>query len=281
MSSPVAISPVSTMGTAVPYITLAELKRSPVYNQLKHPTPNASPAERDAFLQWVIADVSSMMNDAANQNLAATVDNETDEVVVDHRGNVNVHCRSNPIIEVLSVAFGRDVYNLQAVTDLTHLKLNPWSFTVPRGAGLSWCRGTRLEAEWTYVNGYPVTTLTVAANQGDTSITVADTTGVQPNKTILTIEDGLYLEKVTPTAVNGSVLTVPALQFAHQVGVGVTALPGTLKAIALLLISRMHDTWALTMGSITSDGSGAKNNDARPRIMCEAAEMLQPYIRKW
>lgn len=281
MSSPVAVSPVSTMGTPVPYITLAELKRSPVCNQLTKMRPHSTPADNDAELERMIVRVSSMINDEVNQNLAATLDNETGEVVVDRRGNINVHCRSNPIIQVQSVAFGRDVYNLQAVTDLTHLKLNPWSFTVPQGAGLFWRPGVRLEAEWTYINGFPVTTLVDAQSAGDTSVTVVDATGIIAGQTILTIEDGIYLEQVVPSVVVGNVLTVPALEFAHQAGVGIHSLPGSLKNVTLLLLSRVHDTWSLTMGAITSDGSGAKNKTAKPTIMCDAATILAPYQRKW
>lgn len=276
----VTSSMVSTMGTTVSYITLAELKRSPVYNQLTRQVPKSSPADNDAELERVIFRVSSMINDECNQNLAATVDVEVGEVVVAPNGDVRIHCRSNPIIAVLSVSLGYDVYSLQPVNDLTHVKVDPWRFTIPRGAGY-WRPGARMSAEWSYINGYPVTTSTAPVSAGATSLQALDTTGIVPGQTILTIEDGIYLETVIPTAVNGNVLTVPGLQCAHQGGVGVHALPGSLKEVTLLLISRLHDTWSLTMGSITTDGSGAKNNSAQPVIMCEAGRILNPYKRTW
>lgn len=271
---------VSTMGTTVPYITLDELKRSPVYNQLTKQVPRSSPGDNDAELQRVIFRVSSMINDECNQNLAATVDVEVGEVVVAPNGDVRIHCRSSPIIAVLSVSLGCDVYSLQPVNDLTHVIVDPWRITIPRGAGF-WRPGARMVAEWSYINGYPITTSTAPVSAAATSLPALDVTGILPGQTILTVEDGIYLERVVPTAVNGNVLTVPPLQCAHQAGVGVHALPGSLKEVTLLLISRLHDTWSLTMGAITTDGSGAKNNSAQPTIMCDAAWILEPYKRKW
>jgi hypothetical protein len=284
------------MGTSVPYITVAELKRSPVINQLRKLTPRESEADRDAELAAIIKRASAMINGEVNQNLAATVDYEVGKVAVDDWGNIRIHTRANPIINVISVSVGNNPGNMTPVTDLSNIILDPWRITIPQhwSNGGSWYwsgnlpsvsrrPGRQMWAEWVYTNGYPATTLTADVNAGDTEITVADTTGVIPNYTELSIEDGKYLEIVTPTAVdeNTKTLTVPALEFAHLTGVGVTAIPDDVKECAMLLCSRLHDTWSLTMGSVSVDGSGAHNNSARPRVMCDAANILAPYRRWW
>jgi hypothetical protein len=142
-----------------------------------------------------------------------------------------------------------------------------------------------LWAEWTYVNGFPVTTLVSAVAAGDTSMTVADSLGVVAGKTQLMVQDGKWLESVVPTVVSGNVLTVPPLSFAHQPGVGVNALPDDIQEAALILISRLHNTWSLSMGAVTHDGTGARKNPAAPgigtRFLCDPGVILEPYKRVW
>jgi hypothetical protein len=230
-----------------------------------------------------------MINGEVNQNLAATVDREVGRVVVDDYGDLRIHTRANPIIDVLSVSIGPTPGSLTAISDLSTIVLDPWRITIPSAStnvalnlpSVSFRPGARLWAEWTYCNGYPVTRLSSAVAAGATSITVDDATGILANETLLTIEDGKYVEQVVPTAVNGSTLTVPALDFAHAAGVGVTALPDDIKEATLLLVSRLHDTWSLTMGAVSMDGTGARNNTPRPRIMCDCAHILAPYRRWW
>lgn len=285
------ITSISSRGTTTPYITLAELKRSPIYNQLQQLTPNASPTDRDAELGRIIARVSSMINSEVKQNLAATVDTEVGEVSVSRRGDLNIFTRCTPIAQVLSVSVGADVFTLSPITDLSHVVIAPWCITIPRAMGRLHGNdfslagvgrpGQRLWAEWVYVNGFPVTTLSVAAAVGDTAITVVDSTGIVPNQTQLTLEDGTRLETVAPTAVTGNVLTIPPLLFSHQVGVGAHELPGVIKEVALLLISRLHDSWSLSMGAVTHDGSGARLPEGRTmKAMCDPAWMLNPFTRK-
>jgi hypothetical protein len=289
MTSPTVIS---TMGATVPYITLAELKHSPIQNQLQKLVPGSSDVDRDAELGRIILRVSAMINGECNQNLAATTDVEAGWATVSDFGELRLHTRSSPIISVSSILVGSDPYNLRPVTDLSRLALDPWRITVPAqalsgvaGGGpqlslSSWRPGRQVWAEWTYVNGYPVTTLTGAVAAGATSVTVGNATGILPNQTQLTIEDGKWVETVVPTAVNGNTLTVPPLLFKHSAGIGVHALPPDVKEVTLLLISRLHDTWSLSMGAIGHGGAkvpGAKVT----RAMCDAAVMLASYKRRW
>jgi hypothetical protein len=130
-----------------------------------------------------------------------------------------------------------------------------------------------------------VTTLSSAVAAGDTSLTLTDATGVVAGETALTIEDGKWLETVVPSVVAGNVLTVPPLGYTHQAGVGVNALPSDIQEAALLLISRLHDSWSLSMGAITHDGSGSRKPKGGPgtgaRALCDAGVILSPYRRVW
>lgn len=283
---PVA-SKVSTSGKTVPFITVAQLMDSPISNQLQKLVPRHSDAQRDAELSRIITRVTAMINAEVSQNLAATVDVEVGQVRVDADGHLNIHTRANPIIDVLSIEVGASptAASMTAVQDLSGLVLDPWRIKIPNYGR----PGSRLWARFTYINGYPVTTLTVPAVAGESTITVKDPTGILPVNVpdmtgrVLTITDGRLLEQVTVDTVAGNVVTTAApLLFDHKAGTGVNDLPEDIEEATLLLISRLHDTWSLSMGAITTDGSGAKIPGATvKRAMCDAAVMLNPYRRMW
>lgn len=276
-----AVALVSTEGHVVPYITVDQLERSPVSSQLRKLVPDMGEPERYAELDRIIRRASSMINGEVRQNLAATVDTEIGQVRVSDWGDLRLHTRSSPIVEVLSVSVGPDPSNLTPITDLSNIVVEPWRITVPQGS-LSLRPGARVWAQWTYINGWPVTTLTEMVSCGATSITVADGTGIVANRTLLTVQDGSSMEQLIPSAVSGNALTVPPTAYPHQQGTGVTALPDVIEEAVLLLISRRHDTWSLTMNAISMDGNGAKKPSSGPaRAMCDAAVMLAPFRRVW
>lgn len=270
-----------------PYLTVAELKRSPIYTQLRQLIPEASAADNEAELARIIMRVTAMINGECRQNLAATVDTESGWCTYSDFGELRIHCRNSLIIEVQSLSIGSGPLSLTPLTDLSGLVLDPWRITVPAaslvGLGGFWgYGGRRVWVERTYVNGYPVTTLAAPAVAGATTVTVANATGIMPGDTPLAVQDGRYFEMITPSAVVGNVLTIAPLQYAHQVGVGVSCLPNDVEEAALLLISRVHDSWSLNMGAITRDGSGAHKPEGGPaRALCDAAVMLAPYRRVW
>jgi hypothetical protein len=270
----------------VPYLTVAELKRSPIYTQLQNLVPGGSAADNDAELNQIIKRVSAMINGECRQNLAASINEESGWCTVTSRGELRIHALNNPIIQVLEVSVGLDESCLTPLTDLSGVVLRPWRITVPaRAYPLYPPAGYRVWAQWKYVNGYPVTVLAQPVAVGDTALTILDATGVVAGKTTLTIEDGKWQENITPTAVSGNTLTVPPLAFAHQPGVGINALPYDIQEAALILISRLHNTWSLSMGAITHDGTGARKNPnaqgTGARFLCDPGVILEPYKRVW
>lgn len=276
-----SVALVSTAGHVTPYITVEQLERSPVSSQLKKLVPEMDEGERYGELDRIIRRASSMINGEVRQNLAATVDSEIGQVRVSDWGDLRLHTRSSPIVSVLSVSVGPDPANLTPISDLSNIVIEPWRITIPRGS-LSLRPRSQMWAQWTYINGWPVTTLTATVSRGATSVTVADSTGILANQTLLTVQDGGSMEQFIPTAVTGNVLTVPPMAYPHQQGTGVTALPDVIEEATLLLISRLHGTWSLTMNAISMDGNGAKKPSAGPaRAMCDAAVMLAPFRRVW
>jgi hypothetical protein len=286
MSTPI-ITPVPN-STATPYLTVAELKRSPIYTQLQKLIPGAADKDNDAELAAIIRRVSAMINGECRQNLAATVDSEADWMTTSDYGELRIHTRANPIVQVLSISVGPDPCRLAPLADLTGLVVGPWRITVPAHSlgGLGgFGRRRRMWVQWSYINGYPVTALASPTAAGDAEVTVTDATGIVPNRTVLTVFDGRFLESIAPTAVDGNTLTVAPLASPHLAGVGVSALPDDIQEAALILISRLHNTWSLSMGAITHDGTGARKNPNAPgigtRFLCDPAVILEPYKRVW
>lgn len=284
-----SLAPIPT-SRATPYLTVAELKRSPIYTQLQKLVPRGSQADNDAELVQIIQRVSALINGEVNQNLAATVDVEAGWCRLTDDGELRIHTRNSPVIEVVSITVGTDPYSQIPITDLTYVLTDPWRITIPWQAmrnigGVFGSRCRRMWATWTYVNGYPVTTVTDPSDVGDTALTVSDSTGIIAGQTVLTIEDGKYQELTMPSAVTGNVLTVAPLVYPHEDTVGVNALPSDIQEVALILISRLHNTWSLSMGAITHDGTGARKNPSAPgigtRFLCDPGVMLQQYKRIW
>lgn len=277
---------------ATPYLTLAELKRSPIYTQLRKLVPGGSDADNDAELTQIIQRVSALINGECNQVLSATTDTEAGWSRMTDYGELRIHTRNSPIIEVVSVSVGPNPYSMTTVTDLTYALTDPWRITIPPqamfGIGGFWgTRGRRLWTQVTYTSGYPVTVFSMPALAGDTTMHVSDATGMIAGETQLTIEDGKFLEIVVPSAISGNALTVAPLAYAHQAGVGVNALPHDIVEAALILISRLHNTWSLSMGAVTHDGTGARSNSKAPgtatgaRFLCDPGVILGPYKRWW
>jgi hypothetical protein len=270
---------VNYVGAPVPYLTLDELRRSPISLSLRDLVPGSSGADQDAELSRMILRASAMINSACNQNLAAAVTTESGQVAVSDFGELRLHTRCSPVIEVLAVAVGWDSSHTSPVTDLSGAVLDPWRITLRGPSPLfSSCRGgQRLYAEWTYCSGYPIATLASPVSAGDTVLTVTNTIGVLPGQTVLTVEDGPWLETVVPTAVSAGTLTVAPLTYAHQVGVGVSAVPDDVKEALLVMMSYLRDSYSVAMGAI--DPNGARPGERG--VLCDVATMLHDYRRVW
>src|ERR1700756_4159105 len=95
-----SLAPIPTY-LATPYLTVAELKRSPIYTQLQKLVPGGSQADNDAELAQIIQRVSAMINGEVNQTPAATTDVEAGWCRMTDDGELRIHTRCTPVIEVI------------------------------------------------------------------------------------------------------------------------------------------------------------------------------------
>ena len=254
------VSPVSRPETAgIPYITADEFTTAPTGLQLGNLFPGGSQPEQVQALQEQILRASSWMDVQCHQVLAATTDTELQTVRVDLSGSARVWTRCFPVREVTAVSIGPTFNSMTALDSTTPIAVQSRSFTVqqatpfgwfgpavqfappmPNAAWSQWC-------QYSYVNGYPVTTLSAACTSGASSIDVTSALGVLPGMT-LTLSDIPNTETVIVSSVSGTTVTLSGTtSSAHVAGVAVSAMPAALKQAAILA----------TMGFIQERGTGA------------------------
>lgn len=228
----------------VPYLTVDEFRTAPTAVDITNLHRGGSLVQQNAELANVINRASSWVNVICGQNLAATRDTETARVRANRDGEIFVHPRYWPILEVTDFEVGTSPTNLTAV-DLTQCWIERQHFTIVSALGLSTSVGPlqfgsisssyRSFARWTYVNGWPTTTLATAiASTGAVSVHVADATGIYAG-TVLSIADAEATETFTVTSVSGTTLTVPALTYKHNAGVSISSLPPSVKEACISL----------------------------------------------
>lgn len=267
------VSPTSAQ-RLTPYITADAFKthaRAGV--QVENLVPKGSPADQEAALTQYIEAASAWIDERAEMTFAATVDTVVQQVNVDNQGFVEIHPRYIPVIGLTAFSVGALPSQLQALdslagavvtTDAIHVPVYPLAMLSSSQGPIqfgginspwdqAWC-------QYTYVNGYPVTTLTADVAQGATSVPVLDTTGIVAGKTWLTIYSGKtryrFLAGTVSTADAGGLGTGPgtvgcvAVPFAidnPDIATQVSALPSNL-IMATVLVTR---------GLIKQKGSGA------------------------
>ena len=204
----------------------------------------------------------------ADGTLAASVTTESMWVKAKPDGSLALICNFKPVLEVTGLGLG---YNPSQITNIdSNTASNIWI-----DGKVIWVPGTGTQiappndvplavqlggwsnafAVWTYVNGYPLTTLTANAAQGASSLTVAPSSpdgstvvGIYPGSQ-LTINDGPSTEIVVASAAPTG-LSIPLLtptQYAHNIpeapdAIRVAALPRAIEQAVISLTSCLIKT---------------------------------------
>lgn len=236
----------------VPYITVPEFLAAPTWLDNQDLIPGGTTTQQQDELYNVLLRASGWAKTIAEQPLQAHTVIWQDRYPVDRWGNMYLVPPQNPIRQVNALAYGGDFQNLSLISNL---QAQIWIedqksiivSQVPGGGaylGSLQFGGTRpgvdqVYVQYSYVSGYCATTLTVAATAGQSQITVADPTGLQPAVTggllgtipgsIARIWDPGFEEavQVAPTwtvGTNPVTLASPLLNN-HAIGSGVSELP--------------------------------------------------------
>lgn len=294
----------------IPYVTVAEFRASPTWLDTDDLIPAGAPAQQDAELYNVLLRASSWADNWCGQRLSAHSAYEQTRARVDRWGRIILHPSNVPVRQVTGVAYGTDFQNLTELTDLTQTWIEdargivvssvPWrgTFSGTLEFGSVPPSGGEVYVAFQYVAGYAVTTLASPATAAQSSIVVANATGIQPQSTVLfgtlpgstlRVWDPALEEAVTVgTSYTAGATTVPLsapLINSHVTGTGVSELPPEVHqavielAVALLMRENVTDEepFAGTPYGPTTRQSAA--GGAAGGLVDHARELLEPYRR--
>jgi hypothetical protein len=277
-----------------PYLTVAEYQAAPT-------SIDTSTLGAEGLLE-TIGRASSWIDIhccGAQGTLCATLNTETGRILTDKWGRWIVHPRYWPILEVTAFSAGYDPAALFAQT-LTAQScwIEEQQFIVSSALGITSSAGplqfgpvgkpgSEAFAQWSYVNGWPNTTLNAAQLAGDTTIQPLSVVGIYPGSS-LTIYDAPNDEpvQVAQTYVAGAAVVplTTGLVSAHVKGVSVTALPPAVKQAAIFLTTALIKTRgsSAVVLSETSEPREKRNAPMIPQTDQEiAAELLAPFRVTW
>lgn len=292
----------STYTSHTPYLTPAEYTAAPTGVDINDLVPGGTTQQQTAALVDVIGRASSWADQICHQVLACTQETEVKELTTDRWGSWRVAPTQWPAVDLLAATWQPAGSTWTSTLTVSTAIIEKQRITIP-GTGLlgsssvgplQFGAGGFQNRGWltfTYLAGYPNTTLASAATAAATTITVTSALGIYGQQaglqvttgTNLTIYDGASTEQVQVTAVNGSVLTLVApLVNAHATGVSVSAFPAAIKQAVISLTSALIKTRgseAMVMQSLT-EGPKSLAGIGEPGAIEDvevAVDLLDPF----
>lgn len=262
---------------------------------------------------------TAMVDTYCNQPLRATLDTEFQSgpdyriTVQSGTGNGRVILQRWPVLSIQSVQVSPNTFPRQFTTvpancyDIEHPVIGLYGTSAASGAGegaqsillapgwVTWWNGRNgFWVKTTYINGWPHTSLTQAANIGDMSLHVDDCTGwATVSETLgstgvtgVIYDNGAQeVAKATATSATagpGTVTLASPLIYPHAAGTLYTSLPASVIQAAILYSTAQALTrgaTATTVQTIPGGGSGGGGGKGAADVAGEAELLLDPYRR--
>jgi hypothetical protein len=291
----------------VPYITATEYSVSPTSMDTANLVPGGAQANATALIE-TIGRASSWIDQfvmGSYGTLAATQNIENARIWSSRDGTLRVHPRYWPILEIDAFSYitpGGGFANSASVTPAGNIWIEPQEFIVSFGGSTSFGSSggfggfgsagvipcTQYACTWSYVNGYPVSTLTASVAAGATSITPYSVVGIYPGTTLTLYDlpnDELIQVASSYTPGATTVPLVGTTAYAHASGVMVTNLPPAVKQAAILATTaliKQRGSGALLvddMGAATKQQTGFSQGSGSD--WAEAEYLLMPFKQQY
>jgi len=203
--------------------------------------------------------------------VSATLEQENCRTWGTYRNTLSIHTKYWPVVEVASLSYSAQPGGLAngqgaSITPAGNVTIYPQSFEVSLGGSTQFFTGglqgfggfgttgvnfrTEYDVEFSYVAGWPNTTLSASVAAGATSLTPMTVVGIYPGS-LMTLYDLPWDEpiQVSPNYVPGTatVALTSELQYNHAATATITNLPPAIKQAAILV----------TTAFIKQRGSGA------------------------
>jgi hypothetical protein len=283
---------------STPYLTVQEFKDAPTAIDIDNLVFNTiDPDAQDAELANVIARASSWIDTYCNQILGATSETEQQRSRIRPDGTIRFHPRYNPIIALTQFKFGTDFSQMVTYPDCSNTWIEDnqiivpyaWSYQNytsqgPLQFGFPYSQQAEVFLNYTYVNGYANSEV-VTAVAGQSTLTLKSGIGITAGL-MMKIYDGFKSENITvaDSYVFGS-RTVPItypLDYDHNPGISVSALPPAVKEAAILVTTAMlkvrgDNSMTMAVGTLPSQATPQTQNIGSDMGM--AMDLLKPYRR--
>lgn len=303
MTLPAANVGVTTQPRMTPYLTVDMVKahrRRGV--QVDNLVVRGNVVEQEAALAELIESASVWIDNTILMTLAATYDTVLDQATPDRYGYVKLHPRYRPVVSLTDFWSGPAPNLLVQAGDLSAAAVQPDRISMPVGGALNWMSDQGplqfgpfaapdqpLWVKYTYVNGFPVTSLTAPVTAGDTTLHIADCTGIIPGATWLTVyalqNRMRFLAGAVSAASGPGTVVCPAAPHAIPItGYSppmVSALPADVLEAAVLVVRAMvkETGGASTRPASTKHSGGSADDEATAGDdYAEAEAFLHPYM---
>jgi len=303
MVTPVANVGATSQPRMTPYLTVDMVKahrRRGV--QVDNLVPRGTPVEQDAALAEIIESASVWIDNTILMTvggLAATYDTVLDTVTADRNGYVKLHPRNRPVVALTDFWSGPAPNVLTQAGDLSVAGVQPDRISMPIGGALSWMSdqgplqfGGAVRADqplwvkYTYVSGFPVTSLAAPVAQGDTLIHVADCTGIIAGQTWLTVhalQNRMRFLAGAVSALSGpgtvacqaAPYAIPTTGYAPPM---VSALPADVIEAAVLVVRAIIKEAGGAAKAAGSRHGGGEDEATAGDDYAEAEAFLHPYL---
>lgn len=300
-------------GARTPYLTPTEYNNAPTSMDVNNLIPGGSAQANATALQETINRASSWIDQftcGSWGTLCATVETENARVWGSYRNTIIVHPKYWPVVEVRSFTYSALPGGLAAtsgasVTPSSGITVYPQEFEVSTSAATTFnttgttgfggwgaSYGIRCRAEYdclyTYVAGWPNTTLAASVAAGASSVQPSVVTGIYPGS-LMTIYDLPNDEPcvVASTYVPGSAvvpLSAP-LQNSHSTTATITNMPPAIKQAAILATTafiKQRGSGALIaadIGEVTRTQTGFAQNAGSD--FQQAMTLLMPFKQQY
>jgi hypothetical protein len=315
------LTPPTQAELAVPYLTPAGFTSYPTWLDLDNLIPGGVQAlQNDELAEALLAASSWAMGVCENMPLHAHfVQNENQRTRAGAGGRVYIKPRHIPVRAITALSWGCDPTSMTAdpLPDATMWVEDGRQVSFRPGGGIQQFTGPALEfgqrvrsstpvyVTWSYVAGFPNTTLSAGCLAAATSVTVTDPAGILPGD-VLRIYDAGDTSVTTganealtvastyapatpaiPPAVTAIPLAAPT-QFAHAATIGITGFPRlaiqAVIAYTVALLMRDDESAerpATGFGPATG-GRGESAPHAQPgALVAEAERWLRKYAPVW
>jgi hypothetical protein len=303
-----ALLPPTTPELAVPYLTPGGFKAYPTWLDLDNLIPGGADALQEDELadvlltasEWCVATCENMRLDGHY------VQGEQLTVRASPSGRITLQPRDIPVRSIVSLSFGWAPGALNALslpdpsmrnTGGRLVSFRPGSLSQQfTGPAIQFGAGIRPQCEtyvnWSYVAGFPNSTLKTALAAAATSVTVADPTSILPGDVLRIYDVGVsealtvastYVPAIptSPATATAVPLAAPA-RFTHQPGTGITGFPRKILqsviAYTVALLMREDVSYEEPVAGFgPAARSVAAGSGMAGGLVNDALEFLAPY----